>query len=209
MAHSYWLQGLLTWRYQVRISIGSDICHRGCAYTVFQTVQRHVVYSAVYGTMQNKEPLKSFEIRVGHSPGFGRPSVAILPCLCRVHKKERCTADSEDPAYESVQHRILCWYTYSMARIAIRLVRFFCVLIRILDMHAHTNLKPAEESGSWCSAIFSHAGKFPEPSGTVPYPSEPPRTIHILRIKLPIFFRIDSGRRIIEIHKLLNGLFEG
>ena len=26
-----------------------------------------------------KEPLKSFEIRVGHSPGFGLPSVAILP----------------------------------------------------------------------------------------------------------------------------------
>ena len=30
-------------------------------------------------TVHCKEPLKSFEIRVGHSPGFGLPSVAILP----------------------------------------------------------------------------------------------------------------------------------
>ena len=33
----------------------------------------------IYGTVHYKEPLKSFEIRVGHSPGFGLPSVAILP----------------------------------------------------------------------------------------------------------------------------------
>ena len=48
------------------------------------------MYSADYGTGQEacmdllgtvhyKEPLKSFEIRVEHSPGFGLPSVAILP----------------------------------------------------------------------------------------------------------------------------------
>ena len=55
------------------------ICHHGCAYTVIQTVQRNGVYSAAYGTMHYKEPLKSFEIRVGHNPGFGLPSVAILP----------------------------------------------------------------------------------------------------------------------------------
>ena len=73
MAHSYRL-GLV-----VQIPIGTDICHRGCAYTVLQTVQRHEVYSAAYGTVHYKEPLKSFEKRVGHSPGFGLPSVAILP----------------------------------------------------------------------------------------------------------------------------------
>ena len=78
MAHSYRL-GLETRGYQVRIPVGTDICHRGCAYTVLQTVQRHGVYSAAYGTVHYKEPLKSFEIRVGHSPGFGLPSVAILP----------------------------------------------------------------------------------------------------------------------------------
>ena len=33
------------------------------------------------------EPLKSFEIRVGHSPGFGLPSVAIMPSLCRKRGK--------------------------------------------------------------------------------------------------------------------------
>ena len=78
MAHSYRL-GLVTWRYQVRIPVGPDICHCGCAYTVLQTVQRPGVYSAAYGSVYYKEPLKSFEITVGHSPGFGLPSVAILP----------------------------------------------------------------------------------------------------------------------------------
>ena len=83
MAHSYRL-GLVTWGYQVRSPVGTDICHRGCAYTVLQTtvlqtVQRNGVYSAAYGTVHYKEPLKSFEIKVGHSPGFGLPSVAILP----------------------------------------------------------------------------------------------------------------------------------
>ena len=78
MAHSYRL-GLVTWGYQARIPGGTDICHRGCAYTVIQTVQRQGVYSAAYGTLYYEEPLKSFEIRVGHSPGFGFPSVAILP----------------------------------------------------------------------------------------------------------------------------------
>ena len=61
MAHSYRL-GLVTWSYQVRIPVGSDICHRGCAYTVPQTIQRHGVHSVVYGTVHYKEPLKSFEI---------------------------------------------------------------------------------------------------------------------------------------------------
>ena len=59
MAHSYRL-GLVIWRYQVRIPVRLDICHRGCAYTVLQTVQKHGVYSAAYGTVHYKEPLKSF-----------------------------------------------------------------------------------------------------------------------------------------------------
>ena len=78
MAQSYRL-GLVIWGQRVRIPIGPDICHRGCAFTVLQTVQRPAVYSAAYGTVHYKEPLKSFEIRIGHSPGFGLPSVAILP----------------------------------------------------------------------------------------------------------------------------------
>ena len=51
---------------------------RGCAYTVLKTVQRHGVYSAAYGTVHYKEPLKSFETRVGHNPGLTLSSVAIL-----------------------------------------------------------------------------------------------------------------------------------
>ena len=78
MAHMYRL-GLVTWRYQVRIPVGPDTWRRGCVYTRLQTVQRHGVYTAAHGTVHYKEPLKSFEIRVGHSPGFGLPSVAILP----------------------------------------------------------------------------------------------------------------------------------
>ena len=65
--------------YQVQIPVGPNICHCGCAYTVLQTVQRFGVYSAVYGTVHYKETVKSFEIRVGLSPGSGLPSVAILP----------------------------------------------------------------------------------------------------------------------------------
>ena len=61
----------------INIPCISHICHRG--YTVLQTVQRHGVYSAAYGTVHYKEPLKSFEIRVGQCPSSRLPSVAILP----------------------------------------------------------------------------------------------------------------------------------
>ena len=76
---------LVTWGYQVR-QIGTDICHRGCAYTVLQTVKKAcTVLHMVLCTIKN--PWRSFEIRVGHSPGFGLPSVAILPLLCRKRRK--------------------------------------------------------------------------------------------------------------------------
>ena len=39
-----------TQKYWVRIPVCSDIYHRGCAYTVLQTVQISSVCSAVYGT---------------------------------------------------------------------------------------------------------------------------------------------------------------
>ena len=78
MAHSYRLD-FVTWRYQVQILVGLDICHGVCAHTVLQTVQRLGVYSAAHGTLHFKEPLKSFEIRVGHIPGFRLSFVVILP----------------------------------------------------------------------------------------------------------------------------------
>ena len=49
-------------------------CHRGCVHTVLQTVQRHEVYTIVYGTVLNTGPLKP-DIRVD----FGLHSVAISP----------------------------------------------------------------------------------------------------------------------------------
>ena len=87
MAHSYRLVPV-TWRYQVRIPVSMvtpDICHRGymiyhlysapnCFLKAWSSLQ-----SAAYGTVHYKEYLKLFEIRVGHSPVFGLPSVAILP----------------------------------------------------------------------------------------------------------------------------------
>ena len=39
------LTGFVTWRYQVRIPVRPDLCHRGYAYTVLQTFQRHGVYT--------------------------------------------------------------------------------------------------------------------------------------------------------------------
>ena len=60
MVHSFrlWVENQ---RYWVRIPVGSDICHRACAYTVLQTVQKPGVCSAVYGSVYYKETLKSFE----------------------------------------------------------------------------------------------------------------------------------------------------
>ena len=67
MTHSYRL-GLVT---RFESWSGRIFCHRGCVYTVLQTGQRHGVYSAAYGRMHHKDALKSLEIRVEHSPGFG------------------------------------------------------------------------------------------------------------------------------------------
>ena len=47
-----------------------DIFHRGCAYTVLQTVQTSGVCSVAYGTVHHKEPLKSFDKSIGHSSNF-------------------------------------------------------------------------------------------------------------------------------------------
>ena len=77
MAHSYRL-GLITRRYQVRIPVCKDICRPGCAYTVLQTVKRPGVYSAACGTVHYKDPLKSFEIRVGHRVSFCRDNTMIV-----------------------------------------------------------------------------------------------------------------------------------
>ena len=44
-----WLE---TQSYWVRILVGSDVCHRGCAYAVLQTVQMPEVYSDIAMTVQ-------------------------------------------------------------------------------------------------------------------------------------------------------------
>ena len=66
----------------VRIPTVSDVCHRGCAYTVLKTVQRPEVCSAVCGTVHCKEPLGSFD-EMRSWTRFGLPSVSKLPRLCR------------------------------------------------------------------------------------------------------------------------------
>ena len=102
MAHSYRL-GLVTFSYQIRIPVGLDICHRGCGCTVLQTVQRHGVYSAVYGTVHYEKTLKSFKIRVGHRPGFGLPCVAILPHCTESDVKQYSLTHS------LYYYTLLCW----------------------------------------------------------------------------------------------------
>ena len=61
MAHSYRL-GLVTWGYKVRIPVGTDISHRGCAYTMLQTVQRHGEYTAAHGIVRYSQgPFSKFQ----------------------------------------------------------------------------------------------------------------------------------------------------
>ena len=48
--------------------------------TVLKTLQKNGVYSSAYGIMYYKEYLKSFEIRVGHSPSFD-----VGPTLYKCH----------------------------------------------------------------------------------------------------------------------------
>ena len=48
-------------KYWVRIPAGSDIFHRGCAYTVLQTIQKPGQYNVVYGIVHEKEPLPLFD----------------------------------------------------------------------------------------------------------------------------------------------------
>ena len=90
-----------------------------CIYTALQAVQAHGVYSAAYGTVYYKEPLKSFEIRVGHSPGFVFPSVAILLWWCRKRRKAIFIY-----IYILAQAYIL-WRTYKYQDVAL----FFCLSI--------------------------------------------------------------------------------
>ena len=53
--------GALTWRYQVTMLVWSEICHRVCAYTEHQTVQRPAVYSDAHGTVHYKERLRNLK----------------------------------------------------------------------------------------------------------------------------------------------------
>ena len=52
--------------------------------------------------------------------------------------------------------------------------------------------------------IFQHVRKCSEPSRTVPYQSELPQTIRMVRINFNEFPRIDSGRRVVEIRFLFD-----
>ena len=54
MTQSVWLLHEIQ-KHWVRIPVESDVCHRGCAYTVLQTVKMDGVYSAVNGNGHYKE----------------------------------------------------------------------------------------------------------------------------------------------------------
>ena len=73
----------------VRIPAGSNVCHRGCAYTVLQTVQRPGVCIAVYGTtMHYKELFLIFLVNVSVMLGHRlrrlpkiTPALSLFPVL--------------------------------------------------------------------------------------------------------------------------------
>ena len=102
MAHWYRL-GLVIRRYQVRVLIDRDIYHRGCAYAVLKTVRRPGVYSAAYGTVHYKEPLKSFKIRVGIVPAWG----FLLARYCHACAESDVKQYSPPNKHETLTH---CWY---------------------------------------------------------------------------------------------------
>ena len=96
----------------MRIPVGTDMCHCGCAYTVFKTVQRPGVHSAVYRAVHYIEP---FKIKVGHSPGFVLPSVAILPLCC---KKRRNVIFTHSPQeIYIIINRTTCGWILHQSRI--------------------------------------------------------------------------------------------
>ena len=78
------------------VARNSVLGHRGCAYALFQTVQRYGVWVAVSVTVHYYKPW-SHSIRVGNSPDFWLSYVAILPWLCRkrrnaifMHSSRQC-----------------------------------------------------------------------------------------------------------------------
>ena len=61
-SHLEYLRALFERLLELGLAASGSNSGHGCAYTVLQTVQRHGVYSADYGTVHYKEPLKSFKI---------------------------------------------------------------------------------------------------------------------------------------------------
>ena len=83
-----------------------------CIYTVLKTGIRRGLYNADYGTVHYKEPLKSFEIRVGHSTGFGLCSVAILSRCAESDVKQYWLA-VHSCSYYAILHKIrFGWVKY-------------------------------------------------------------------------------------------------
>ena len=60
--------------------------------------------NSFYGIVHYKESLKSFEIRVAHSPGFGRPSVAILPKCAESDVKQYTITFTPQPCLNAPIH---------------------------------------------------------------------------------------------------------
>ena len=98
MAHSY-RSGLVTWYGGTRFKSRSGrifviaVVHIQCS-KLFKGMA-----CTVYGTVHYKEPLKSFKLRLGHSPGgFGLPSVAILPHCAENDVKQYSLGQHSDGA---------------------------------------------------------------------------------------------------------------
>ena len=91
--------GLVTWRYQIRIPIGPDICHRAwlCIYNASNCSRlRTVVYSVDYGTVHYKA--RTIEVIRNKSRTQSRLRaslyVAILPWLYKKRRKAIFSLDN-------------------------------------------------------------------------------------------------------------------
>ena len=143
----FWLETQMYW---VRIPAGSDICHRGCAYSVYavlQTVQRDCVYNAIYDTVPNKEPW-SGSIRVWHSPEFCLPSVAVF------HVYPSSLGQSHASAYRRSLAVSSTTNSYSVYVVIVRVCLRF-KLHWMFQIYKYV-IKGREELTSCSSLIHSH-----------------------------------------------------
>ena len=91
--------------------------------------------NSFFGIVHHKEPLKSFEIRVAHSPGFGRPSVAILPKCAKSDVKQYTITFTPQPCLNAPIHgngfgQIRFFYISTHVLLLYRMIQIHMAILR-------------------------------------------------------------------------------